>query len=284
MRSLRKEQTIKKPAPLPSKRERALSNSFDPKQKTPPAASLLGLPYELRLMIYTEVLGGDKVALLRREQKIVVAELLSWEDMGILKRETPGWGGSTRGYDPEESNLVRRRTQDKLCFLRTCRQVYVEGIDLLYSTNEFGIEELSTLHHFKAAILPKQFQNIASLSVLWDWGNGTNGPWSEYPSARFMVTELPPYDMRTWLIFWEMVRQEMVGLRVLRLDLKDDNMGNQLLHRLDAYWVQPVLKLRGLKEVKFSTWKEKSPAGWYRCKSMKFQDELRKVLLAPKDQ
>jgi hypothetical protein len=49
----------------------------------------------------------------------------------------------------------------------TCKQIYVEAIDLLYSENVFELDNILVLEFFKATILPQRFRAIRHLQLYW---------------------------------------------------------------------------------------------------------------------
>jgi hypothetical protein len=51
-------------------------------------------------------------------------------------------------------------------FLRSCRQAYSEGIDVLYSSNTISIKSESLLRHLPQLIEPNRLGSITSLEVV----------------------------------------------------------------------------------------------------------------------
>lgn len=103
------------------------------------------IPLEIREMIYVELIGcgrvwiilkNDKLACLREEQRIV---------------------------SPRRGHAVRPGMQ-VLPFLQTCRRVYSEAIDLLYSTPTFAFDKTRAFLAFSASALPARSQKLRSLN------------------------------------------------------------------------------------------------------------------------
>ncbi|CAG9990370.1 unnamed protein product [Clonostachys byssicola] len=55
-------------------------------------------------------------------------------------------------------------------WLLTCRQSYVEGIQVLYATNTIHIASKALLTHISSLVLPQRLMGISSLEISWDTG------------------------------------------------------------------------------------------------------------------
>ncbi|KAF2171442.1 hypothetical protein M409DRAFT_18559 [Zasmidium cellare ATCC 36951] len=55
-------------------------------------------------------------------------------------------------------------------WLLSCRQAYVEGIEILYSTNTFHILSPYLSAHLPSFILPQRLSRIRKVEFAWEWG------------------------------------------------------------------------------------------------------------------
>lgn len=179
------------PARLPLKRRRALTNPQDLRrwQKTGSQSSSLllsELPIELRQIIYSNVLKGStstlhivqKLQLHKHKQGFDLwryqRRLGCWPcqrrphislgntyyPVHLYPRSCSGhfdswspWGSETAPY----GNIVR--------LLLTCRQIYTEGVGLLYSGHTFSFAETRYLSVFATTILRQRLNMIRKLHL-----------------------------------------------------------------------------------------------------------------------
>jgi hypothetical protein len=103
---------------------------------------LTGLPTEIRTQIYTEALGGSLFHILPTAR-------------GIGHMRCPGVYGpgyrcwrNPQSLDPYYYNRPTQNhrfpSKTNTGFLRTCRQIYLEGIDIYYATNTFDFAHSAT--------------------------------------------------------------------------------------------------------------------------------------------
>ncbi|OBT40437.1 hypothetical protein VE00_08714 [Pseudogymnoascus sp. WSF 3629] len=52
-------------------------------------------------------------------------------------------------------------------WLLACRQAYADGVDILFSTNNFHMDNFDLLLHLPRLILPQRLRNIESMEVSW---------------------------------------------------------------------------------------------------------------------
>jgi hypothetical protein len=101
--------------------------------------------------------------------------------------------------------------------LQTCRQIYIESIDLLYSTNTFDVNHAQTLLFLARTILPKLLEAIRHLQLRCSEWYGThltgNG------GHLILVNQKYPDGIGTWDAFWDLVGERMTGLRSIKLGL-----------------------------------------------------------------
>ncbi|MCJ1460217.1 hypothetical protein MMC28_010596 [Mycoblastus sanguinarius] len=205
------------PKPLPRKR-RALSLS---KGSAPVSeiGLLSRLPYEIRQMVYVNVLGNKIIHLIHIAAKRRVGHVdYKLFDMPEYYAN-PGLNGLPNG---------------KLALVKTCRQVYVEAIDILYKTNTFGIfncNNLATYTYFSQTIRPERLASITSMYII----NQGNSFYFKGPN---------------WTLLWEDIATKMPGLKDVKVRITDAEP--QLLSLdLDEDWVKAMLPVRGLKKFRF---------------------------------
>ncbi|KAF2640452.1 hypothetical protein P280DRAFT_319428 [Massarina eburnea CBS 473.64] len=187
---------------------------------------LMRLPLELRQMIYRAVLGDSTMHMVLKENKL-----------GHLRCRAPsaiecplGFNGRTLSREccwgtVDSANIWMSMTGDAaentdggiVGMLRSCRQVYSEAIDYLYSTNCFSFSDLDCLRYFSSTILPQRFALIRTLDIEWCL------TWPIYdPIAQSLLLTTPalypPHDEATWEETWRIVA-EMPNLRFIRVSL-----------------------------------------------------------------
>ncbi|CAF9939913.1 MAG: hypothetical protein HETSPECPRED_002100 [Heterodermia speciosa] len=207
------------------------------------------LPPEVRQMIYTEVLGGQTLHIIRKRNRL-----------GFLKCRAPrreacptksclgsvdGDGVWTRGVSGKE------KTDGGLLDLAlVSRRVYTEALTVLYAANEFYLSSLLTLFSLQRTLVPHRLAAIKSLTLYW---------YLRYPfysPSPAVLHHPPPHDEATWEEFWRIMRVEMHGLRkvVVRIwhtDMSLDTEGERrMLAPLGALGVE-----RGLKVMVWLPWK-----------------------------
>ncbi|KAF2744499.1 hypothetical protein M011DRAFT_384380, partial [Sporormia fimetaria CBS 119925] len=101
---------------------------------------------------------------------------------------------------------------DIIPLMLTCRLVYKEAIDVLYTTNTFSFNDLDCLRYFKSTIPPRAFDRIWYLDISWvgTW-------WAHVPNTTVVrQPRYPPYDRNTWEDTWRIVSEipQLKGLRV----------------------------------------------------------------------
>ncbi|PGH27352.1 hypothetical protein AJ80_01064 [Polytolypa hystricis UAMH7299] len=168
------------------------------------------LPPELRMRIYTALFADQDIFVLKDERLRYVKWL------------------------PSKHPL--------LPLLLTCRRVYSEAIDLLYSHTHFNFNDYDTIVWFGSTVLPQRLNLVRFLSVQWDcicfW----------LPNLRVP----PPYDRYTWFKVWDLIAS-MQGLRELRVKVWN---GPRMNRQTEIDVFSPLRELKHLKvfEVELS-WK-----------------------------
>lgn len=213
--------------PLPRRRRR-LSTGYS--QQTNVNCHLLNkLPLELRLQIYEYVLGGNLLHLIQIPRRIAHVRCRALHVPDHSRQCRPA---SRMPLHP----WLRTISSANLALLKTCRQIYIEAIDILYTTNTFDINHLSTFISFSQTIRSQRLGAITSLHMYWDLG---------YNFVRYGSKK----NYQDWNTFWHVVATQMPGLRDLDICLK---RGFQLLPITPSHyepWVSPMCEVRGLRSV-----------------------------------
>ncbi|KAF2021074.1 hypothetical protein BU24DRAFT_14337 [Aaosphaeria arxii CBS 175.79] len=123
-------------------------------------------PYEIREMIWQYALGGHHIHIVKRKGKLGSiycpangALDLDHTDLCCLSRDQRGYHTAT-GW-PSHAR--------PLSLLGSCRQIYSESINFLYSSNTFSFDEFSTLIDFFPTLIPKRRALISSVHMLIDF-------------------------------------------------------------------------------------------------------------------
>ncbi|RAL00278.1 uncharacterized protein BO80DRAFT_325667, partial [Aspergillus ibericus CBS 121593] len=140
--------------------------------------------------------------------------------------------------------------------LHTCKAMYTESAPLLYRTFTFDTDDLYTLLAFTTHLPPPHRHSLRALTIhytpIWT-------PFStDEPHAFSVYTHT--HNDELWVAVWEVVRR-CTGLEVVRLGLDLGRWvgvgmggnagrvagGRRVPFGVREKWVQPVLKVRGLK-------------------------------------
>ena len=183
------------------------------------------LPLELRLMIYSYVLGRDKNLLILTPFKMRALRDESWSPVFKSVLDAVGNGAVITRED-------RRFWPQRTALLRTSRQVYTEAVELLYTGNTFVIRHSEMLSRLSKSIPPQRFNTIRSISVHWTpWQSGILAKWE---------------NREPWCRLWELIAS-MENLSILEVNILDW----QPLHEGNSNYthlIEPISELRGLQE------------------------------------
>ncbi|KAI1375781.1 hypothetical protein F4677DRAFT_420712 [Hypoxylon crocopeplum] len=107
-----------------------------------------------------------------------------WQWRGCVCHRRPWWmTGENQAHMPphedmcylvlrrcnvEKSKLPTEYTIGAMGWIRTCRQSYVEGMDVLFRTNTFHMSTLVVLENLPRLVLPQCLQNITALELIFD--------------------------------------------------------------------------------------------------------------------
>ncbi|KAL2867825.1 uncharacterized protein BJX67DRAFT_77778 [Aspergillus lucknowensis] len=164
------------PKSLPrSRRSLSLSSEQPRASKKPPRtftqlqSSFFKLPAELRQLVYREILASPVPIHVRRTHR----RLCSMPCKGAHHSH------GNCGQPLSEDGTVTRRLpgeaprQDKrLPLLRSCRRVYTEAVELLYTANTLHFDDLQTIQCLPRCITPRRLSSIRfvtlDLLAFWD--------------------------------------------------------------------------------------------------------------------
>ncbi|KAL8663490.1 MAG: hypothetical protein Q9202_003800 [Teloschistes flavicans] len=228
-----KKQILKwRPGPLPENRLNLSQDFLMSPSTVTQTSTLLSIPFELRQIIYQFALGESILLLSNNYGKIRIHRTLppygvTWTSDGPTYR----WNMETADFESKFGFPTYR-------LLLTCRQIYVEAIDLLYSRNVFNLDSPLMLIHLKdLSFLPQRFQKIRHLSLSWTY--------MTHP-AHFHGSIHEPYDWATWERFWKIIANDM---RLVSLSANIGYIGDRQGLNMEGDWVKPILEVRGLREV-----------------------------------
>ncbi|KAM0258608.1 hypothetical protein ACHAQJ_003779 [Trichoderma viride] len=97
-------------------------------------------------------------------------------------------------------------------WLRSCRQAYVEGIDILYSTNTFHTASKEMILNLNSILLPQRLSSITSVELLWDF--------APFPSIHPEVIKPPLSDMASYQSFLDVIPTTFPAIRKLHISLQ----------------------------------------------------------------
>jgi hypothetical protein len=197
------------------------------------AASLLGLPLEIRDRIISEVLGNRVIHITFHSHRRILQAWISEEP------------GPTQILDPIREYLLF----ETLClppWLQTCRQLYLESSRILYTTNTFNICGVSSLTCLSRSLPLNRLQMIRSLRFTWHGKFKIHHPNSHAgPMPGNVVGMLFPFDLGGWGRAWDIVAARMKGLKNLQLTIKIQS-SQPAMDWLESFTTAIQEKLRGL--------------------------------------
>lgn len=210
-----------------SRRRRKLSTSANFSSNVD--CALLGrLPIELRLEIYTYVLGGNLLHIFQVPRRLAHKCCHTSPSKGYFRSCCPTTQRNNvrKGY-PEPFSSAN------IALLQTCRQIYLEAINVLYTTNIFDIDHLQTLIYLSKSIPPQHFATISTLHVSW-------------PVTNHGISYYGQVDgLRDWERSCHVVATKMPGLRHFKLFLSH-SASLSIHEESDQNWIKPLLEIRGL--------------------------------------
>ncbi|KAK2858446.1 hypothetical protein FQN49_004727 [Arthroderma sp. PD_2] len=233
--------------PLPSRRKRALSiDDSGQEQKGGKKKQLVHnqaqspffqLPLEIRLIIYEYAVGIGKVHIVHTARRKLAsfpctsnAEVVGddgnpdTQPCDCVSMRVRYARRQREGIEREDilgPVVCNRSGISALPFLRSCRKVYTEAIDLLYSKRTFSFEQPYAFYAMAHSILPRRLRLVSSIEIIpWDWNVFYDDcRWqtpreSTLTKQYFNAAETPH---NTWEVVCDTLAKKMDGLKHLRL-------------------------------------------------------------------
>lgn len=173
------------------------------------------LPLEIRREIYHHVLGGETLHVVRLASRLGNVKCREIEQSAPWRHRC--WGIPVKDSDvywgPYDDTVEEQG--GFLPLLQTCRKVYIEAVEILYSKNMFSMLHIESLLQLSYTILPHRLNAIQLLELGW-YVNSAYPYDTGFTGYRGILS--PPYDETTWGRSWATLAG-MEGLRVLQVYL-----------------------------------------------------------------
>ena len=253
------------PKPLPRRQRRRKVKLATTVEHVSNAGLFARLPYELRLQIYEYVLGGRQINIVQCPRKRRLAHRCQLHDPTNPKENERN----------AENQCSEEHWTDPPCnlalLLRTCRLIYTEAAEVLYTKNSFGVyglQDLASFVCFSRTSRPERLASIKTLTVMVEnWqrvaaqekdihrelyaihstlqGISRDHPRFTYPHTRFR----DPDRAYPWRQLWRIVKEEMTGLKFLNVRFIVLGPGVIPLTPLfTADWVLPIREVPGVEK------------------------------------
>ncbi|KAF2500546.1 hypothetical protein BU16DRAFT_614281 [Lophium mytilinum] len=141
---------------------------------------LYTLPLEIRTMIWEYAITGHHIHIARRRGRLGHAVCPHPDD--ILERGAKEHLCMERRDGNDHwlpTNYPPRASPVSL--VKTCRQIYSETIDLLYSGNTFAFADPLAFDWFHTSVLPSRTRLLRSIELPWDYQENSSGSDSNIP-------------------------------------------------------------------------------------------------------
>ncbi|KAL2794247.1 hypothetical protein BJX66DRAFT_203326 [Aspergillus keveii] len=299
---------------------------------------LTKLPLEIRLMIYEYAFGDAVVHLVQLKDKIrhVRCENTT-SSLDKNRRCCPSTPARWREQEnspattsvPKNTSintsmlyphthpaLPSSLSNSPAALLRTCRTIYAEAADILYTSSTFDVDDLTTFIAFTLSISPQRLHSIKRLAIQWTpvWQPMAG---EEHKSSIYSHT----HNDKLWALFWARVAA-LDGLEDLTLSIDLGRFagtppppaapaaaqagaaapaapvtppqqpgsligGHRLRLLITEPWVAPLLSLRGLRTFELGITARCDAAAKQALEgdlvrdAVRFRDHLRLVLCSP---
>ncbi|KAK6511705.1 hypothetical protein TWF481_000611 [Arthrobotrys musiformis] len=230
-------------------------------------SKLLQLPGEIRDLIYQYALGGHTFHIIKPTNRLRHARcktpFLPDSDSKLWASGPGAESDHTRACIPPPYNRAstyeKPERVDKLdmfvfssgALIRSCRRVYLEASDYLYSTNMFCLNTLDMLFHLRNSISPRHFKLIRHLQITHQVTH-----FEQFVSERKASRKIPlypPYDNQTWSEVWRIISEEMTGLKDLRVRAFGENISIRTTRVWRLCMLEEMRKVRGLDYFSFDS-------------------------------
>ncbi|KAI4104936.1 MAG: hypothetical protein L6R37_002979 [Teloschistes peruensis] len=205
------------------------------------------LPVEVRLQIWEEVLGGNLFHLTCSKYPVMLECYLCRnfsKDTSTTSDATHQMYSRCQGSQKEPCFFSRpeRASYRPLSLLLTCRKIYSEAVDMLYSGNTFSLDSGDTVNAFVnvTGTRSHKVQTVHVNMAMW----------------KIHYQEIPrgiesKHAFSAWGSCWSDLGDVFKGLQHLRLDI----FGTSPIE-LSQSDLQPLLVLPTLKSFKLVVWRD----------------------------
>lgn len=191
---------------------------------------LTRLPPEIRQEIYVLVVGGNLTHVVRKDQKLAHVRCKLECETDFFRRCRRAAAGTCHDGAP----MLASTSNGNLALLRTCRQIYIEAVELMYSCNTFDFDHQDLFLFFSRSILPQRLAAIRSLNLNLE---------ISYIEQPFLWAESAP---KGWTLMWDVIARDMPGLKHLRVSLVGEH-GRPYPTADGDWWLESILQVRRLK-------------------------------------
>jgi hypothetical protein len=198
----------------------------------PDSAFLSRLPLDVRMMIYEMVLGGMTFHVSAGDNHSRIYHLVCQAPEQITQSQNHGQCHQVTIKRPSSAQQEDfGHATGLLPLLTTCRKVYSEAINLLYSGNRFEFTQIHTAFRFLTRMIPQP-----------------RLPALRHILLKMAVPRHPDLNSRTkrdWQDLFDLFSQSMTGLRSLYLTLNLlESVKQQIRDTSDTdgiSWLQPMM-------------------------------------------
>lgn len=179
---------------------------------------MTSLPYEVRELVYLHLLADEQDPALSHDNGVVIDMELkrsSSKLKDLMKGEMIiSGGGSTKKRNSDRIPHRGRTTLTRL--MRTCRQLHLEALPLLYNQTPIILPSLLVFSNFQSRISASSFYNIRTLTLR------VRFPWLLYPQAGSMLAKagegVQHFNEEKWSATWstllEMSQRQLRSLSI----------------------------------------------------------------------
>ncbi|KAF2812495.1 uncharacterized protein BDZ99DRAFT_569164 [Mytilinidion resinicola] len=165
-------------------------------------SGLWKLPFELRTTIWKYALGGNYIHILKKRGRLGHAYCPAEHPEEFARVDKCSYPLKD-GFSVSTAFPFRTKP---LGLISSCRQIYSETVDILYSHNTFSFDDLDALNWFGLTTLPRRRELITKLHFEYEL----------VKTAQIFQPQLPPNDTKTWIDACN-VLASMTNLQELRI-------------------------------------------------------------------
>ncbi|KAF2193748.1 hypothetical protein K469DRAFT_745230 [Zopfia rhizophila CBS 207.26] len=152
------------------------------------------LPFEIREQIWKYAVGGHHIHILKRKGRLGNAYCPATDSTDPDRRDFCCLPKDENGFTVP---TAWPRDTRPLGLMMSCRQIYSETINFLYSHNTFSFDDFNVLIIFTSNILPHRLKLVSSIHISWCFTRNDR-PYA-FNSRSFVRIPSPPNDnLETW--------------------------------------------------------------------------------------